>query len=105
MGNAAWHEKGSECVLPTLILADFGAGTGSNVQIGAKACRGRGIDVKVGMTVEPIEALLFGPKNRNDPLYESARFLHSVEELEPNSVSFGALHIINGSLPCAAKIV
>jgi hypothetical protein len=97
--------KGSDCVLPTLILADFGAGTGSNVQIGAKACRDQGIDVKVGMTVEPIEALLFGPKNRKDPLYEPARFLHSVEELEPNSVSFDALHIINGSLPCAANRV
>jgi hypothetical protein len=88
-----------------LILADFGAGTGSNVQIGAKACRDQGIDAKVGMTVEPIESLLMGPKNRKDPLYESARFLHPVKELDPNSASFDALHIINASLPCVANRV
>ena len=94
--------KGSKCVLPDLILGDFGAGTGSNMQIGAKACSDRGIVVKVGMTAEPIESLLYAPKRRDDPWYRTACFVRYIEELDPNSASFRALHIINASLPCAA---
>jgi hypothetical protein len=75
------------------------------MQIGAKACRDQGIVVKVGMTVEPVEPLLFAPKVRDDPLYKSACFVRFVEKLDPNSASFRALHIINGSLPCAANRV
>jgi hypothetical protein len=101
--NASPSAKGPEYILPTLVIADFGAGIGSNMQIASQACATHYLSVKVGMTVEPDETLLRGPKGRGDPLYASARFVSTVEELEPISSSFEALHILNVSLPCAAN--
>ena len=46
--------------------------------------------------------MLRGPMNRKDPLYDSARFMSSIEEQDHLSTSFQALHIVNVSLPCAA---
>jgi hypothetical protein len=97
--HAPPSSKGTGCVLPTLIIADIGAGIGSNMQIASRACAAHQLSMKVGMTVKPDETLLRGPKGRKNPLYAS------VEELDPISTSFEALHILNVSLPCAANRV
>ena len=57
--HAPPSSKGTGCVLPTLIIADIGAGIGSNMQIASQACAAQQLSIKVGMTVETEEILCF----------------------------------------------
>jgi hypothetical protein len=89
----------------TVVVADVGAGTGSSMHIATRVCKKRSIKVVIGLTVEPDEALLTGPRSRKDESYRLARYVPTVEELDANSDTITAIDIMKASLPCAANAI
>jgi hypothetical protein len=87
--------------LQVVVLGDIGAGTGSTMRTAWRRSDQRAIEVKVGISVEPDTTLLWGPHLRGDELYRQARFIHTVEELEPTSEAMMAVNVFKASLPCA----
>jgi hypothetical protein len=61
----------------------------------------REIELLVGMTVETDMILLWAPHLRGDERYKQARYVSSVEEMEPTSEAMMAVNVFKVSLPCA----
>jgi hypothetical protein len=84
-----------------VILGDIGAGTGSAMRTAWKQSDPREIVLIVGVSVEPDMSLLWAPHIRGDDMYKQARFVPSIEEMEPTSEAMIAVNVFKVSLPCA----
>ena len=88
-------------VAQVVILGDIGAGTGSAMRTAWRQADPREIELLVGVSVETDAILLWAPHLRGDEMYRQARYVPSVEEMEPTSEAMKVVDVFKVSLPCA----